>query len=251
MNKAVGLFFATLAGVLIVGFSYVFAQENTAQGGVALNLEITDSAAGVGDIISVAGDNFKRSDAAYDDKVYGVVVEAPILSVRPKADNTKAVITSGQASVKVTNSGGNITSGDIIATSSNAGVGQKATQAGFVLGKALANWESADVGQIPVEVQIGYSQIGESAAQGGTLQSIISDPGRLRLLLAVVLAIFVLLGGVFAFARLVNTGVAAIGRNPLARAAITRGMIVSGSVVVVIMLAGFGVAIALVMLGSQ
>lgn len=251
MNKAIGLFFATFAGVLIFSFSYVFAQENTAQGGVALNLEITDSAVGVGDIISVAGDNFKRSEADYDDKVYGVIVEAPILSVRPKTDNTKAVITSGQALVKVTNAGGNIQSGDFITTSTSAGVGQKATQSGIVLGKALAAYQSGDVGQISVEVQIGYNQIGEDSAQNGLLQSIISDPSRLRLLLAVVLAIFVLLGGIFAFARLVNTGVAAIGRNPLARAAITRGMIVSGSVVVVIVIAGLGAAVALVMLGSQ
>jgi hypothetical protein len=63
-------------------------------------------------------------------------------------------------------------------------------------------------------------------------------------------AILVLAGGVIAFTRVVNSGVVAIGRNPLARATIIRGMFISGTVVVLIMAAGLGIAVAVIILGK-
>lgn len=251
MKKIFGLFFASLLALLLFSSNLVFAQERPSLGGVAVNIEITDSEAGNGDILSVSADNFARSTVAYDNKMYGVIVEAPVISVELKGDNTKSVITSGQALVKVTNAGGNIAAGDFITSSTTAGVGQKATESGYVVGKALQAYESAEVGSVPLEVAVGFAQIGTSAAQNGSIGSIIADPGRLRLLLAVLLAIFVLVGGIIAFARLVNTGVTAIGRNPLARVTIMRGMLVSGSVVVVIMVVGIGAAVAIMMIGGQ
>src|SRR3989344_4946991 len=106
-----------LLTVFIFSAFNVLAQENTAAGGVAVNIEIADTGASAGDIISIDGDNFKRSAEAYDPKLYGVIADAPVISIEPKTDTTKAVITSGQAQVKVTNAGGKIVSGDIITSS--------------------------------------------------------------------------------------------------------------------------------------
>lgn len=228
----------------------VLAQEKSAAGGVAVNIEITDTGAGAGDIISIEGTNFKRSTEAYDAKLYGVIADAPIISIEPKTDKTKAVVTSGQAQVKVSNAGGKIVSGDYITSSKNAGVGQKATLAGYVIGKALGDYDKSEAGLVKVEVAVGFNQTATGGVQKGIIQSVVSDPSRLRLILAVILAIVVLVGGVVAFARLVNSGVTAIGRNPLARGTIMRGMIISGTVVLVIMILGLAVSVAIIFLGK-
>ncbi len=242
----VGLFFVAFVFLATVN---ILAQEKSASG-VAINIEIADTNAGVGDIISVDGNNFKRSAEAYDAKLYGVIADAPVISIEPKTDKTKAVVTSGQVQVKLTNAGGKIISGDFITSSVNAGVGQKATQPGYVVGKALADYDKTEVGLVPVEVAVGFGQTATGGVQKGIIQSIISDPSRLRLMLAVILAIVVLVGGVVAFVRLVNSGVTAIGRNPLARGTIMRGMIISGTVVLVIIILGLGTAVAIIFLGK-
>lgn len=242
--------FLLFAPLFFLSTANVLAQENTAAGGVAVNIEIADTGAGAGDIISINGDNFKRSTEAYDAKLYGVIADAPVISIEPKTDMTKAVVTSGQAQVKVTNAGGKIVSGDFITSSGNAGVGQKATDGGYVIGKALGDYDNSEPGLVLAEVAVGFKQTASGGVQKGVIQSIITDPNRLRLILAVILAIVVLVGGVVAFARLVNSGVTAIGRNPLARGTIMRGMIISGTVVLVIMILGLGVSVAIIFLGK-
>ncbi len=223
----------------------VFAQSLTA---VAVNREINDSAAVAGNIISVASDgSLKRSAVDYDSAMVGVIVDAPILSVEPKSDKTKAVATSGEAQVKVN---GNVSAGDFLTSSKTAGVAQKATDSGYVLGKALKAGGSDSL--VNVQIEIGYRQVGASATavSKGFLGTIVSDPAKLKLSFAMILAAIILTGGIVAFIRMVNSGVVAIGRNPLARAQIMRSMFVSGFVVVLIMALGFGAAAAIIFLGK-
>lgn len=244
-----GSLFAVL--VLLSCGADVLAQTNPSLSGVAQNTEVADGASLVGDILTVSADGLKRSTKAYDDQMYGVIEEAPVISFAPKTDKTRAVVTAGNAKVKVSNANGSIAVGDFITSSTNAGVGQKATESGYVLGKALEKYDGGAENLIAVSIERGYAQIGAAkSVSGGFWQSFVSDISRLRASLAALVGIFVLVGGVVAFTRVVNNGVLAIGRNPQARVTIIRGMFISGTVVVLIMAAGLGVAAAIIILGK-
>ncbi len=222
----------------------VLAQAPAA---VAVNTQVADGEAQVGDILSVSENGLVRSAVSYDPKMIGVIVEAPIVSVEPRSEGTSAVASSGTAQVRVSSAGGPIAVGDFITSSETAGVGKKATESGYVLGKALGALEG-DGGLVSVSLEIGDRQIGTGG--GGFFSSLISDNGRLRLVLSALLGIVVLIVGTFSFLRVVNTGVRAIGRNPLARGTIIRGMVISGAVVVVFVALGLGVSVAIIMLGG-
>jgi len=231
---------------LFLAFTTVFAQ---APAQVAVNRELADSEAGSGDILSIGSNGLVRSSVDYDTQVFGVVVASPVISVEPKSETTKAVASDGTVQVKVSTKNGNIAVGNFITTSAEAGIGQKATESGYVLGKALATFEADGTGQITVALAIGYQQVGAQNNAGG-LMSVLSDPGKLRLFLSTLIAILVLIAGTIAFLRVVNVGVGAIGRNPLARSVIIRGMVISGSVVFALIGAGLAVSVAIIFLGT-
>ncbi len=241
----------------------VAAQAPAALGGVAVNVEVKEKDVQAGDILSLTKEGLVRSNSAYDVSIYGVVAAAPILSVEPKTDTSKSVISSGETEVRVTNKGGTIEVGDFITSSTEAGVGQKATESGYVLGKALKAYDSSSVGTIPVAVSLGYATIssstkaGAAGAAGSFLQRLaeaISNPDKfgvyLRYFVAFAVGLISVFGGIFAFIRFMNTGLEAIGRNPLARRTIISGMVLSGVVVAVLAASGLGIAAAIIRLGK-
>lgn len=228
----------------------VFAQTSGISA-VAVNREVADGGAKVGDILSISAEgSLKRSEVSNDSSMVGVIVDAPIISVEPKTDSTKAIVTSGEAKVNVSTAGGSISVGDYITTSTTPGVGQKAVQGGYVLGRALSSYSGTGDSVVSVAVAIGEHQTG-AGGPVGFMQSIAADKSKLKLVIAAILGIFVLAASVISIARVVNSGVAAIGRNPLARAQIMRSMFFSGFVVIVIMLFGFGAVAAIIFLGPK
>src|SRR3989337_2332218 len=133
---------AAFAILLFISVTFgVFAQQLPDLGGVAVNAEVADGEAKTGDIISITKEGLKRSEGEFDIQMYGVIVEAPVLSVAPRGDNTKAVLSSGIADVKVTAEGGAIEIGDYITSSAKLGVGKKANSSGYDLGKALGRYD--------------------------------------------------------------------------------------------------------------
>lgn len=237
--------------LFIVGLLFVRAVFAQAPAQVAVNTQLADSEAEVGHILSVSADGLRRSASEYDTQIFGVVVASPVISVEPKGDNTKAVASTGTASVKVSTAGGNIAVGDFITSSIEPGVGQKATKSGYVLGKALSAFDGSGDNLVSVSLEIGYQQIGDPLGGGasGFFNSIVSDSSKLRLALAAIIGVVVMAGGIVAFLRLVNTGVGAIGRNPLARGTIIKSMVISGSVVVTLVGVGLAISVAIIMLG--
>jgi len=248
----VSAFLLLLVNLVSLKSYTVFAQNLPSLGGVAINVEVADSEAVEGDIISITKDGLKRTAVAFDALLYGVVVGTPVLSVQPKTDETKSILSSGIANVKVSLETGTIEIGDFITSSDKAGVGQKAKISGYVLGKALAKYDdNTKIGLIPVEVNIGYADI----AEGGKgfkayITSLLNNPENfrnfLRYTLGLVIGIVTAVGSIFAFVKFISTGLTALGRNPLAKGTIIGGMVIAALVVVILTIAGFGVAIAII-----
>ena len=228
----------------------VFAQDLPSLGGVAINVEVADSEATNGDIISITKEGLKRSNVSYDIQMYGVIAAAPVLSVQPKTDKTKALVSSGIAEVKVSASKGSIEVGDYITSSEKPGVGEKATGSGYALGKALAKYDdNSKDGMITVDVNIGFASAATSPTGSGPAQ-LFENPKFLRYILAAVVAVLSVIGATFAFVRLMTSGVTALGRNPLAKKTIIPGIIISGVVASLLALAGLGVSVAIIFFGD-
>lgn len=210
---------------------------------LAINVEIADTSVVEGDIISYSDNGLKKADKPYDILTLGVVVASPVISTGLKSDKTKAVVTGGIAKVKVK---GPIKAGDFIASSSEAGVGQKSNEAGYVLGKAIGNLDTNNSELVSVEISPSYFSNNNQGSVG--FFGIAKD--NLRFFIAAVVGILTLIFTTFAFVRLVTTGVSAIGRNPLARRTILTSMIISGGVVLLIAAAGVGAVIGIITLGG-
>jgi len=238
---------------LVLSASFAFAQEFPSISQLAVNLEIKDDQAKEGDILSITKEGLVRSAVAYDISTFGVIVASPVISVEPRSDSTSAVASGGVGQVKVSTKAGSIAVGDFIATSDEAGVGQKATQSGYVLGRALANYDKSDgVETIPVEIDIKYADAAGGSASGGKkgLLGLISEPENfklfLRYLAGFLIGLATLVGAVYAFVKFLTNGITALGRNPMAKKTIISSMVLSGFVISLLSVFGFGVALYII-----
>ena len=252
--KAFRLSLISLTFLITLTFSSaVFAQGIS---GVANNMKIDDPDAKAGDILVVAGGKIVRSSKPADPAMLGVVVQFPTISYGERADGTVAVLSSGRADVKVSASSAAIVAGDLITTSEKVGVGVKAGAPGFVLGKALADYsDTSQDGVIPVLIDIGVfaNNPNVSGFLGQFLNSLsigLSNTQNFPLILKYVSA--ALISGItfiiasVTFVRFMRGGLEAIGRNPLAKGTIVAGMMVNAAIVLVLTIAGFGIAVAIV-----
>jgi len=237
----------------VLSASSAFAQGLPSISQFAVNLEIKDDQAKEGDILSITKEGLVRSTTAYDISTFGVIVASPVISVEPRSDLTSAVASTGVAQVKVSTKAGSIAVGDFIATSDDAGVGQKATKGGYVLGRALGNYDKSDgVETIPVEIEIKYVDVASGGASGGIkgFLALISQPENfrnfLRYLAGFLIGAATFIGAVYAFVKFLTNGIVALGRNPMAKKTIISSMVLSGFVIVVLAIGGFGVALYII-----
>jgi len=158
------------------------------------------------------------------------------------------VVTSGLATVFVSTANGNIKSGDPVALSTIAGVGEKATSSGRIVGiaqgafsDATSNVQSATVGsgatkrQVSlgeVTIQVGvtsYSVQTPAAGVLGAVQNIANSvSGKAVAVVRLYVAAFILLAAVICSTVLiysaVRSSIVAIGRNPLSRKSVFRSL---------------------------
>ncbi|KKR86202.1 MAG: hypothetical protein UU34_C0019G0010 [Candidatus Curtissbacteria bacterium GW2011_GWA1_41_11] len=239
---------------LFISATYgIFAQGLPSISQFAVNLQIKDDQAKEGDILSITKEGLVRSSTAYDIVTFGVIVNSPVISIEPRSDSTSAVATIGVAQVKVSTKAGNIAVGDFIATSDDAGVGQKATKGGYVLGRALGSFDKSDrIETIPVEINIKYADAVDGSANGEKkgLLGLLSDPENfknfLRYLAGFLIGFVTLVGTVYAFVKFLTNGITALGRNPMAKKTIISSMILSGFVITILAISGFGVALYII-----
>lgn len=222
------------------------------------NLEVADLEVKAGDIISQAKEGLFRSNIPYDDNIIGVVGETPILVFGKPTPTSRPIVSFGETLTKVSNLNGEIKRGDFITSSLIPGVGQKATQSRFVVGKAMEDFNQEE-GLITVFVQpqqvifpsetererIAFGQIIEEFISGVKISEII--PEVLRYIFALLVGGGSFTIGFFSFIKALREGIAAIGRNPLAKGSIRVAMVLNLIGILVLTLAGLGLALFVIL----
>jgi len=96
-----------------------------------------------GDLVAISqGDTrIEKASLPYDQKIAGIVSTQPAITIGQKTDDSIILALTGRVPLKVFTKNSQIQSGDSLTSSSLAGFGMKATQAGQVVGKALESTE--------------------------------------------------------------------------------------------------------------
>lgn len=235
----------------------IYAQNTSA--GTAVSISLIDKNAKDGSIIVATPKGYGLTNSVHDSNMYGVLTQSPAVFLQNTDDPTsQPVTTTGKAYVLVSTINGNIKKNDFITTSTIAGVGQKATRNGMVLGTALEGFSNSNqkvTGKILVTVNPHFNassddtktnvlEVLRNASDPSTLTQLTS----LRYVIAagIVLASFTI--GFVYFGRVTSGGVEALGRNPLASRSIQLGIVFNLILMVVIILAGLGIGYMILIL---
>ncbi|MBI2595350.1 hypothetical protein HYW46_01285 [Candidatus Daviesbacteria bacterium] len=235
---------------LLFTFCFFFTTSVSAQTALdtTTTYEISDPQAKDGEILELKDKKFVRASVPYSNKIYGVLVDNPLIVYRGFEENKRAIATSGVARVLVTTINGPVLPGDFITSSAIPGKGQKATRSGHVLGIALDGFSGAGTGSIQVSLRVGYAEL----PQGSVISYVnlyttsflenIKDPRRFiqvtEFLIALLIVIASLTFSFFVFTRSAVNGIKAIGRNPLAKRAILFSVALNIILAVVVSLGG-------------
>lgn len=208
------------------------------------------------------------ADSSNTDSLLGVTVasQASLVNLNSNNGNT-LVVTSGNATVLVSNINGDVAKGDSLTTSPITGVAMKATAPGKIIGIATENFgssqatsrqkivnkkgESTEValGQVSVNITVGNYQNQPTLTGNGVISAVqavaTSTTGKSISTARALFALLVLLIAVVISVLILYTAVASsirsIGRNPLSRHSILQSLIQVIIAVVVIMLSGFSI----------
>lgn len=232
----------------------VFAQQTDLA--VVNYYTVVDKNVPNGSIITLSGNAYRMSKIEYDSLIFGVTSENPAIAFVDGSEEGKTPIaTSGKVSLRVTNRGGAIKTGDLITSSATPGVGIKATKNGYIVGAALGSYNKAEVGLIPVALSIGsstqYTNIRSNLFESLGLalsSSIITPLNSLRYVIAGLIVLAVIIIGIFFFGKITKSGMESMGRNPLAGRMIQFNMFLSLGLTVFIMLVGLGLAYLILLL---
>ncbi|MBI2405720.1 hypothetical protein HYV21_01570 [Candidatus Microgenomates bacterium] len=244
--------------ILLIAYSLLFiaytprALAQVTSSGIALSVSITDENVQDGDIVCADKNTYTLCKNAYDQTLFGVVTDNPAASIETsELPNARLVLQTGEAQVRVSAKNGSIEIGDLV-TSGETGVGQKATENGYVLGTALEQFTSSDpaqTGSILVSLHI-HASVSTATTPSNLLKVLqegvalpFLDPlSTLRYVSAALIVILAFVLGFIYFGRVAKAGVEAIGRNPLAGGRIQATVIFHILLTIAIAGAGLGIA---------
>lgn len=222
--------------------------------GLATYLPVSESKIENGDIIILTDKGYIKSTLSYDTRTIGVVsMNPPVLLKTDKNQKGVPVISSGIAYVKVTGSNGDIKKGDFVTSSLVKGTGMKADSSGYVVGTAL---DDAVFGSRPtqtklIQISVNPHHLQSSVSIGTSFLDVFKigklaaseKPSKvLQYIVAAIITIVTFGAGFLIFAKTVNTGLEALGRNPLAGRMIQVSILFNVILIVVIIVAGTGLA---------
>lgn len=215
-----------------------------------------------GMIISHSDNVFRPSAEAYDKNIFGVVdLEPAVEFVRDPTLATFPIVRNGLTTVLVSGSNGAIVAGDRITSSEISGIGMKALKSGFSLGIAQSSFTGTtanDVGTVLIALDIQFTFADDSPASEtissrlldilklNTIATLESPTTVMRYSLGVLSILGALTFSFFSFTRTAQKGIEAMGRNPLAKTAITQSVLINAGISILILGAGVGVAYLIV-----
>lgn len=244
-------------GILLeIGILFPFAvqkvfAEDISSVGIATYMPVNQNVED-GDIISSSSQGYTLSTKSYDPQMVGIVAKKPAIAL--KTDSEKGgipVVNVGTAIVKVIGTNGNIKKGDFITTSDKKGVGMKASRSGYVIGQALEDVvfkHSTDILFLAINLNLHFLQTGSSVNTSLTQIFSISQMAAyeepLTVFKYVVSAGVLILSfafGFLIFSRAINSGIQALGRNPLAGRMIQLSIIFNVVLVIIIIMSALAI----------
>jgi hypothetical protein len=122
-----------------------------------------------GDLVSMdtsgSAIKVKKANTPYDQTVMGVINNATSHILGEERADTVRVAMNGRAMVKANTKNGAIKIGDFITTSAISGEAQKATESGFVIGRALTALSSG-TGEVVVDINLHFEESSASDIEG-------------------------------------------------------------------------------------
>lgn len=231
---------------LLIHPASAYAQTGISQGFPSDGSELVP-----GTLVSVKsnGKTIEAASGETADKFVGVVGEQSLLELS-NADNQTQVVTSGVTRVLVSTINGSIEAGDKIAMSPLKGIGMKSLENGYVIGTAqddMANARDVSTREVTdingetstvkigvIDVQIDFMWYEHVKSKDSFLPSFLlqlaqsmagKEVSAIRVLIALLVLIVGFAGvGILVYSS-VRSSIISIGRNPLAAAAVHRGVL--------------------------
>ena len=256
MGRVIAIF---SVAILFVNLSLNFAGEAFAQGtgnaiasnnsGIAVYIQVLDKKVVEGDIVSLSPKGYILSNRAYDPNIFGVVVKDPAVAFESSQANSYPVVSEGKVLMRVSTVSGKIKKGDLLTSSTKPGLGQKATESGFVVATALEDYGDSKEGKIFVVLSVGNGTV-STDTKGNLLKTFnyllsapyLSPMGALRYLFAAIMVILSFVVAVGYFGRVSSLGIEALGRNPLAGKMILFSILIH--VLLALVIVGVGIVVA-------
>lgn len=253
LQKLPKLWSIVLLFLLAVIASPVFVFSAQAQSfdtsfGVANFLPVEGKDMKDGAIVSSIGGRYKLSSKEYDQQMIGVVSQNAAVVFQLESQNQTPVLSNGNAFVLVSGANGAIKKGDLITSSGSEGIGMKATKSGYVVGSALEDFNPSnpnEVKKLHVALNIRFNsfktQVSHSLFDVLNLTAIATteEPTVVfKYFLAGLIVVLSFVIGFFSFGRIANTGLEALGRNPLAARMIQLGIMLNVLITVAIIATG-------------
>ncbi len=216
--------------------------------------------------------SFHLSRTVSSPNVFGVIVESPIMTLRPDDEDGVSALRNGQAEVNVIYTGEDIETGDSITTSQVPGYGMRATpEHQYIVGVALESFTADDAGEaletdageviqtgtLLIDIQIGAREQDATpppAGEEGVTPLGAQFEHYIVVAVRYLVAALVALGSLYLSYRFfkanVTGGLAALGRNPLARQSIQKMMLLNMFLVILITTGGLALSAFILILPS-
>lgn len=202
-----------------------------------------DLTAGTVVVMASEKDTVRAAGVSDAPAVMGVITSAPEGSLEP---GQVIIVSSGVASVLVSDVAGPVKKGDPVVVSPVDGVGMKATQEGWIIGTAQEDFETSTaatvnttasgkplaIKRLSVLLSVSYYSTGTAAPNSflaATLGAAEAVAGHSVSTTRAVIALLVFSGAIILLVVLIysatKTSITAIGRNPLASVKIGNGLV--------------------------
>lgn len=204
---------------------------NEAASGVATSIKLDDEIKN-GQVICTNEEGNSLCERGYDSNMVGIVNLTPAVSLETEIpqEGYAPVVNSGETLVIVNGENGDIVDGDFITSSTVKGEASKALKSGYVLGTALESFSPTDEKSTktilvalnirPVVLSQGASDNLIELVKQGLESAFLTPLSSLRYIVAAIVVIISVWYGFRQFGKVAQSGVEAVGRNPLASRAI-------------------------------